>query len=146
MKLLATALNKFWICFQWRNEHFKARMLFFSVGKGAMSSPRYWQLREDACTPARSTLAIRILIDNICPRRSRIFKGLSHDGGQAKLADNLCASPSNTVLSNETTFNLIQPSNILKFNFVFLDFFYINLTRNSITLFMGPDYNSLVFI
>jgi hypothetical protein len=40
------AMRKFGICFQWRNEHFKARMLFFSVGKGAMNAPRYWQPRD----------------------------------------------------------------------------------------------------
>jgi hypothetical protein len=34
------AMNKFGICFQWRNEHFEPRMLIFSVGIGAMSAPQ----------------------------------------------------------------------------------------------------------
>jgi hypothetical protein len=42
-----SAMNKSGICFQWRNEHFTVRMLFFSVGKGAMNAPRYCQLRDD---------------------------------------------------------------------------------------------------
>jgi len=33
------------------------------------------------------------------------FKGLSQDGGQAKLAENLHASPFNDDLSNDTTFS-----------------------------------------
>ncbi len=37
------AMNKFGICFQWHNEHFKPKMLLFSVGNGALNAPRYWQ-------------------------------------------------------------------------------------------------------
>ncbi len=37
------AINKFAICFQWRNEHFKPRMLLFYVGYGAMNAPWNWQ-------------------------------------------------------------------------------------------------------
>jgi hypothetical protein len=36
------------------------------------------------------------------------FKGLSQDGGQANFAENLCASPFNKDLSNETSFCLIH--------------------------------------
>ncbi len=32
------AMNKFGICFQWRHEHFKPRMLLFSVGNDAMNA------------------------------------------------------------------------------------------------------------
>ncbi len=53
-----------------------------------------------------ATLAIRILIANSCPRRRRIFQGLSQDRGQAKLAEKLRVSPCNKVLSSETTFSL----------------------------------------
>jgi hypothetical protein len=35
------AVNKFGICFQWRNEHLKPRMLLFSVGNSAMNSPTF---------------------------------------------------------------------------------------------------------
>jgi hypothetical protein len=45
-------MNKFGICFQWRNELFKPRILF-SVGNGAMNAPRNWQLCDDACTVYR---------------------------------------------------------------------------------------------
>jgi hypothetical protein len=41
------AMNKFGICYQWRNEHFKPRMLFFSVGSGAMNVMGYWQWRRE---------------------------------------------------------------------------------------------------
>jgi hypothetical protein len=43
------AMKKFEVCFNWSNEHFTARMLFFCVGNGAMNAPRYWQLRDDSC-------------------------------------------------------------------------------------------------
>ncbi len=53
-----SAMNKFRICFQWRNEHFKPRMLLVSVGNGAinirdigdgaMNAPQCWQLHNDA--------------------------------------------------------------------------------------------------
>jgi hypothetical protein len=68
-------MNKFGICFQWHIQHFKARMLFFSVGNGAMNTPRYTQLHGDetsANTPhlsntsARKVMTIRILIANGC--------------------------------------------------------------------------------
>ncbi len=47
--LLHTALgngkmNIFGICMQQHNEHFKPRMLFFSLGNGALNALRYWQL------------------------------------------------------------------------------------------------------
>jgi hypothetical protein len=52
-----SAMNKFGICFQWRNEHFKPRMLLVSVGNGAIKTPEIgngamnalqcWQLRND---------------------------------------------------------------------------------------------------
>ncbi len=41
------AMNNFGICLQKCKEHFKSRMLFFVVN-GALKSPRYWQLRDDA--------------------------------------------------------------------------------------------------
>ncbi len=40
------AMNKFEICLQRHKEHFKPRMLLFSVGKCAMSVPQYWQQRN----------------------------------------------------------------------------------------------------
>ena len=41
------ARNKFWICFQTRKEHFKLRMLLFSVGNGAMNATRNRQWRNE---------------------------------------------------------------------------------------------------
>ncbi len=51
------AINKCGTCFQWRNEHFKPRMLLVSVGNGAIKTPdigngamnalQCWQLRND---------------------------------------------------------------------------------------------------
>jgi hypothetical protein len=41
------ATNHFGIFFQWRNEHFKRRMLLFSVGNSAMNAPRNWQRRNE---------------------------------------------------------------------------------------------------
>jgi hypothetical protein len=35
------AVNKYGNCFQWCSELLKPRMLFFSVGKGAMNASRY---------------------------------------------------------------------------------------------------------
>jgi hypothetical protein len=46
-------MNKFGNTFQWRSELLKPRMLFFSVGNGAMNAPRYWEeweLLDDACS------------------------------------------------------------------------------------------------
>ncbi len=50
IQLLATELWTNWNLSKWRNEHFKPRMLLFSVGNGAMNAPRYWQRGRDACT------------------------------------------------------------------------------------------------
>jgi hypothetical protein len=44
------AMNKFGNPFQWRSQLFKPRMLCFSVGHGAMKAPRYWELRDEACS------------------------------------------------------------------------------------------------
>jgi hypothetical protein len=41
------ARNKFGSCCQWRNEHFKPRMLLFSLGNDAMKAPRYWQRHNE---------------------------------------------------------------------------------------------------
>jgi hypothetical protein len=40
-------MNKFGICFQLCNEHFKPGMFLFSIDNGAMNAPRYWQLRNE---------------------------------------------------------------------------------------------------
>jgi hypothetical protein len=40
--------SRYSFSFQWRSEFLKPRMLFFSVGKGAMNATRYWELRDDA--------------------------------------------------------------------------------------------------
>jgi hypothetical protein len=58
------AVNKHRICLN--NEHFKPRIWLFSVGKGAMNVPRYWQRRDDACTLYR----LRHEISAITPRFS----------------------------------------------------------------------------
>jgi hypothetical protein len=34
---------------------FKSSMVFFSVGKGAMNAPRYWQLLDDACSAVETS-------------------------------------------------------------------------------------------
>ncbi len=55
------AMNKFSICSQWRREVFTIRMLFFSVGNGAirgignsaLNAPWCWQLRYNACAMLR---------------------------------------------------------------------------------------------
>ncbi len=52
-------------------------------------------------------LGIRILIAYSCAKWHGIFKGLSQDGGRAKLAEYLRASPFKKELSNETTYSLI---------------------------------------
>jgi hypothetical protein len=41
------AMNKFETCFQWRNGHFKPRILLFAVGNEAMNAPQYWQWRNE---------------------------------------------------------------------------------------------------
>jgi hypothetical protein len=70
-----------------------------------MNAPRYWELRDDACE-------LHVLRDETSANAPRFsypfhrrhstwlggalnFKGLSQDGGQAKFAENLRASPFN---------------------------------------------------
>jgi hypothetical protein len=40
-------MKKYGNCFQWRSKLLKPKMLFFSVGNGAMNAPRYWQQRNE---------------------------------------------------------------------------------------------------
>ncbi len=53
-------------------------------------------------------LAIKCLIANYCIRWRGIFKGLSHDGGQADFSKNRRASSFNKDLSNEPNFGRIH--------------------------------------
>ncbi len=64
----------------------------------------YYLLNQRRQTELCSLLAIRILIVKSCMRwRGIMIKGLSQDGGRAKFAENLQASPFDH-LSNESTF------------------------------------------
>ena len=55
----------------------------------------------ELCVP----LAIMLLIADIGTRWRCNFEGLSQDGGRAKFAEKLRASPFNEYLSYQTTFN-----------------------------------------
>jgi hypothetical protein len=81
-----SAISKFGKYFQWRSEFFKPRMLFLSLGNGAIKAPRYCKLRHDACQYLTmfsgsysamnflAALAIRIQIANSCTRWREIFE------------------------------------------------------------------------
>ena len=82
---------------------FKTLRLFFFVGNGAMDAPQYWQLRDDAFEYTTLYLSLRSgnfhgFIGNQDPncqqlyKMSKIFKGLSQDGGKADFSKNLGAS------------------------------------------------------
>jgi hypothetical protein len=53
-------------------------------------------------------LAIAFQIAKHCTRWRGNFKGFSQDGGRAKIAKNIRASPFNKDLSNDTTFSQIH--------------------------------------
>jgi hypothetical protein len=137
----------------------------FSLGGGAINAPRYWHLRDDACSAANTprfsypygamnfmaVLAIKILIVNSCTRCRLIFKRLSQDEGRNEFSKNLRASPFNDDLSVDTiqdsTFNL---------SFAFLDssfdFFLVSSLRSwpfplfkYLALIFGFHFYSVIF-
>jgi hypothetical protein len=95
------AINKFGSCCQWRNEHFKPRMLLFSVGNDAMNASRhrttaqwtplwYWQRRSELLR--RDFLAISFQIVHSCTKWRCSFKGLWQDRWVAGYSKNHSAS------------------------------------------------------
>jgi hypothetical protein len=46
-------MNQFGISFQWRNEHFKPRILLFFLANGSINLPRYWQWLNETCAMMR---------------------------------------------------------------------------------------------
>jgi hypothetical protein len=86
---------------------FKPRMLLFLYLQSTKNAPRCWKVAFNIVMTSTSPpnfsiptakrifsalLEIRFPIADNCPRRRRIFEGISQDGVWTKLADNLCAS------------------------------------------------------
>ncbi len=72
----------------------------FSLVKAAMNAPRNeFHLRRLNWLPTWQLKNKEALLN---------FKGLSEDGGRAKFAENLSASPLNKYLPNETTLSMIH--------------------------------------
>jgi hypothetical protein len=60
------AMHKFGNCFQWRGKLFIFKMLFFSIGNGAMNPPQYWQRRTKPSS-LLTTALICLLIHHFFP-------------------------------------------------------------------------------